>query len=316
MNKHQNAFDEILEQHGLGVLHAEDVTTLQVNVGKLCNQACKHCHVEAGPKRTELMTRETMDSVLEVIQKNTIHTLDITGGAPEMNPHFDYLVEQAAALGVHIIVRHNFTVQFVAGRECLPEFFREHRIEVIASLPYFQAQETDAQRGKGVFDQSIDGMRRLNAVGYGVEGTGLVLNLIYNPTGAFLPPDQAALERDFKRELASRYGLVFNSLYTLTNMPVKRFEEYLKRTGNYERYMKKLIAGFNPDAVGGLMCRSLINVNWDGRLSDCDFNQMLDIPTVDAAPQHIANLTLEPLKRRKIATGYHCFGCTVGSGST
>ncbi len=311
------AFDTVLLDHNLGELRAEDaITTLQVNVGKLCNQACKHCHVEAGPQRTEIMSRTTVDQVLQTLRRFRIPILDITGGAPELNPHFAYLVTEARQAGAHVMVRHNFTVQFTPGNACLPEFFRENQAEVIASLPYFLAQQTDAQRGKGVFAQSLDAMRRLNDVGYGQEGTGLNLNLVYNPVGAFLPPDQASTERDFKRELKTRYDLEFNHLYTITNMPIRRFLDYLRRSGNEERYMEKLVNSFNPGTVPSLMCRTLLSVGWDGRLYDCDFNQMLELPVSDGLPQTIEDLDLLPFARRRIITGPHCFGCTAGSGSS
>lgn len=311
------AFADKLASCNLGELRADDsITTLQVNVGKLCNQACKHCHVEAGPKRTEIITRETVNQVVDVIRRFAIPTLDITGGAPELNPHFEHLVTQARRAGTHIIVRHNFTVQFTPGKQNLPEFFRDQHVEVIASLPYFLAQQTDAQRGSGVFEQSIAAMRRLNDVGYGCDGSGLLLNLVYNPNGAFLPPDQTAVEQDFKRELKSRYQIDFNHLYTITNMPIRRFLDFLRRTGNEERYMNKLVNSFNPTTVEGLMCRTLLNVAWDGQLYDCDFNQMLELPVEQGLPRHIAHLGISHMTRRRIVTGAHCFGCTAGGGSS
>ena len=312
-----NAFSEKLADHGFGYLCADDaIPTLQINVGKLCNQACKHCHVEAGPKRTEIMTRETVDQVLGVLRRFRIPVVDITGGAPELNPSFRYLVAHARDSGARVIVRHNFTVQFTSGNESLPEFFRDHEVELVASLPYFLAHQTDSQRGSGVFEQSIQAMRRLNDLGYGREGSGLVMNLVYNPVGAFLPPEQDAIERDFRRELAARYDLHFNRLYTITNMPIRRFLDYLHRSGNYDRYMLKLVNSFNPRTVEGLMCRSLISVGWDGTLYDCDFNQMLDLSVGAGLPRHIAELDLERFSGRRIVTGNHCFGCTAGSGSS
>jgi radical SAM/Cys-rich protein len=242
--------------------------------------------------------------------------VDITGGAPELNPHFEHLVVEARQAGAHAMVRHNLTVQFAPGKASLPAFFRENEVEVIASLPYFLAQQTDAQRGRGVFEASVEALRRLNAEGYGQERTGLRLNLVYNPVGAFLPPEQASIERDFRRELAARYGLVFTHLYTITNMPIRRFLDYLLRSGNYERYMEKLIASFNPATVAGLMCRTLISVGWDGRLYDCDFNQMLEMPLTAEMPQTIAELDWERLAARRIVTGLHCYGCTAGAGSS
>ncbi len=311
------AFEQTLAAYDIPDLRADHaITTLQVNVGKLCNQACKHCHVEAGPHRTESMTRETVEQVLAAVRRFQLPIVDITGGAPELNPHFEYLVVESKQAGAHVIVRHNFTVQFTPGKTHLPDFFREQGVEVIASLPYFLAHQTDAQRGHGVFAQSIDAMRRLNSVGYGREGTGLILNLVYNPVGAFLPPDQAGIEQDFKRELAARYGLVFNRLFAFTNMPINRFLDYLRRSGNYERYMKKLVQAFNLAAVEGVMCRTLVSVGWDGRLYDCDFNQMLEMSLAEEMPQTIAEFDLARLQRRRIVTGNHCFGCTAGSGFT
>jgi radical SAM/Cys-rich protein len=308
-------FDEKLAAHGLE-LHASSVDTLQINLGKLCNQACKHCHVDAGPSRTEMMSRETTDQVLAAIQRFKIPTVDITGGAPELNASFRHLVRKSRDLECHVIVRHNLTVMFEAGQEDLPQFFHEHEVEVISSLPYFLEQQTDAQRGRGVFENSIEAVHRLNAAGYGVENSGLVLNLIYNPVGAFLPPAQESIEADFKRELMDRHGISFNHLFTITNMPIKRFLDYLRRSGNEERYRWKLVEAFNPATVAGLMCRNLVSVDWTGRLYDCDFNQMLDLGVAAEMPQTIAAFDPEKLARRRIKTGSHCFGCTAGTGSS
>jgi radical SAM/Cys-rich protein len=309
-------FDETLAAHGLGELRAARPAALQVNVGKVCNQACKHCHVDAGPNRTESMSRETAEQVIEAVRRFHIATVDITGGAPELNPSFEHLVTESRRAGAHVMVRHNLTVQFVEGKQHLPEFFRDNRVEVIASLPYFLAQQTDAQRGAGVFDKSITALRRLNESGYGMEGTGLLLNLVYNPVGAFLPPNQESIERDFKHEMRARYEIAFNRLYTITNMPISRFLDYLRRSGNYERYMQKLVASFNPATVSGLMCRDLISVGWDGRLFDCDFNQMIELRLADGAPQTIKDFDLAALAGRRINTANHCYGCTAGSGSS
>jgi radical SAM/Cys-rich protein len=308
-------FDERLAAHGVE-LRASSVDTLQINLGKLCNQACKHCHVDAGPSRWEMMSRETTDQVLAAIQRFKIETVDITGGAPELNPSFRHLVRESRNLGRHVIVRHNLTVMFEAGQEDLPQFFREHEVEVVSSLPYFLEQQTDAQRGRGVFEKSIEALHRLNAAGYGIENRGLVLNLIYNPVGAFLPPAQESIEADFKRELMGRHGISFNHLFTITNMPIKRFLDYLRRSGNEERYRRKLIDAFNPATVAGLMCRNLVSVDWTGRLYDCDFNQMLEIGIAAELPQTIASFDPEKLARRRIMTGPHCFGCTAGAGSS
>lgn len=308
-------FGEKLGAYGLE-LRSASVDTLQVNVGKLCNQTCKHCHVDAGPKRTEIMTRTVAQQVIDVVRRFRIATVDITGGAPELNPSFRYLVRESRAIGAQVMVRHNLTVMFEPGQNDLPEFFRDHSVEVVSSLPYFLEQQTDAQRGSGVFAKSIEALRRLNAVGYGQDDTNLILNLVYNPVGAFLPPPQANIEADFKRELEIRYGISFNHLFTITNMPIKRFLSYLRRSGNEERYMRKLVEAFNPATVEGLMCRNLISVDWLGRLYDCDFNQMLDMVVAPEMPQTIAEFDPEKLARRRIMTGAHCFGCTAGSGSS
>ncbi len=308
-------FDEKLAAHGIE-LRAATVDTLQVNVGKLCNQACKHCHVDASPARTEIMTRETAETVIDAVRRFHMPVVDITGGAPELNPSFRYLVREARAAGARVMVRHNLTVMFEAGQEDLPEFFREHAVEVVSSLPYFLEDRTDAQRGQGVFKKSLIALRRLNAAGYGKAGSGLTLDLVYNPVGAFLPPPQASIEADFKRELMNRYGIAFNHLYTITNMPIKRFLDYLRRSGNEERYMRKLVEAFNPTTVDGLMCRSLVSVDWTGRLYDCDFNQMLELGVAPELPQTIADLDPARFARRRIMTGSHCFGCTAGAGSS
>ncbi|HEX8474173.1 MAG TPA: arsenosugar biosynthesis radical SAM (seleno)protein ArsS [Pyrinomonadaceae bacterium] len=309
------SFDAKLAAHGIE-LRASTVETLQINVGKLCNQACKHCHVDASPKRTEIMTRETVEQVIDALRRFRIPTLDITGGAPELNPSFRYLVAEARALASHVLVRHNLTVMFETGQDDLPEFFREHGVEVVSSLPYFLEEQTDAQRGHGVFEKSIDALRKLNAVGYGMERSGLVLNLVYNPVGAFLPPSQGAIEADFRREMSTRYGVSFNRLYTITNMPIKRFLDYLRRSGNEERYMRRLVEAFNPHAVEGLMCRSLVSVDWTGRLYDCDFNQMLELGVSPHLPQTISDFVAEKFAGRHISTDSHCFGCTAGAGSS
>ncbi|HEV7842221.1 MAG TPA: arsenosugar biosynthesis radical SAM (seleno)protein ArsS [Pyrinomonadaceae bacterium] len=309
-------FDERLAAHGLGSLRASAVETLQVNVGKLCNQACKHCHVDASPRRTEIMTRETIEQVIAILRKFSFPTLDITGGAPELNPSFRHLVREARSLGTRVMVRHNLTVMFEPGQDDLPDFFREHEVEVVSSLPYFLEQQTDAQRGHGVFEKSIAALRSLNSVGYGLDESSLVLNLVYNPVGAYLPPPQASIEADFKRELLARHNVSFNQLYTITNMPIKRFLDYLRRSGNEERYMRKLVEAFNPHAVEGLMCRSLISVDWTGRLYDCDFNQMLELSVAPELPQMISDFDPEKFAGRFIMTGSHCFGCTAGAGSS
>ena len=309
------SFDERLAMLGRKLL-AGTVDTLQINLGKLCNQACRHCHVDASPRRTEIMTRETAEAVIDAVRRFSIPTLDITGGAPELNPSFRWLVSEARGIATHVMVRHNLTVMFEPGQEDLPEFFLSNATEVVCSMPYFLEEQTDSQRGHGVFSKSIEALRRLNEVGYGEEESGLLLNLVYNPVGAFLPPKQASIEADFKRELLNRYGIVFNRLYTITNMPINRFLAYLRRSGNEERYMRKLLQAFNVDTVDGLMCRSLVSVDWRGRLYDCDFNQMLELPVGQELPKTIADFDLTKFAGRRIITGSHCYGCTAGSGSS
>ncbi len=303
------------EKLGAAELRAQTIDTLQVNVGKLCNQACKHCHVDASPKRTEIMPRNVIEDCLNVLREHKIPTLDITGGAPEMIPDFRYFVMEAAKTGARIIVRHNLTVMFEDGQTDLPEFFAGFGVEIISSLPYFTSAQTDAQRGRGVFDKSIEALRKLNAVGYGTD-ENLVLNLVYNPVGAFLPPAQEAIEADFKRELKTRYGIVFNNLYTITNMPIARYLDWLRRSKNEASYMQKLVNAFNPATIAGLMCRNLISVDWNGKLYDCDFNQMLDLGVLDNVPQTIDEFYFGKLAKRRIATDSHCFGCTAGAGSS
>lgn len=310
-------FDARLEQAGLFPLTATGITTLQVNVGKRCNQACKHCHVEAGPNRTEEMSQETIELCLKALRRYPeIDTLDITGGAPELNPHFEYLASEGRALGRHVIDRCNLTILFVPGKEHLPRFLADHQIEVTASLPYYLADRTDAQRGLGVFNESIAGLQLLNTLGYGQPNTGLVLNLMYNPTGAFLPPGQADIEAEYKRELWNRHQIVFNNLFTITNMPIRRFRHFLERTRNFDRYMDKLSGAFNPAAAQNVMCHSLVSVGYDGTLYDCDFNQMLEMPVASDVPRHIRDFDAYLLARRRITTGDHCYGCTAGAGSS
>jgi radical SAM/Cys-rich protein len=310
------SFDDLLEKNGLGPLFAAGIEVFQINVGKRCNQVCGHCHVDAGPDRMEMMTEETAAECLRTLERTSIPTVDITGGAPELNPNFRWLVEQARHLGRHVIDRCNLTVLLLKGKEDLAEFLAFHRVELICSLPYFQERETDRQRGEGVFDRSVEALRTLNALGYGVSGSGLVLNLVHNPVGAFLPPAQAALEADFRRALDRKFGIQFNHLYCITNMPISRFLEFLLRSGNYAQYMEKLAQAFNPSAVAGLMCRNTISVGWDGRLYDCDFNQMLDLEVRFDAPRHVSSFDIAALNRRRIATARHCLGCTAGSGSS
>ena len=309
-------FADALDAAGLYPLRATGIDTLQLNLGKLCNQTCKHCHVDAGPTRTEVMSAATVDACLRVLRASAIPTVDLTGGAPEMNAHFRRIVAEATALGRRVIDRCNLTILMVGAYRDLPEFLAAHRVEVVASLPYFLARNTDAQRGDGVFQTSIAAVRRLNALGYGVEGSGLTLNLAYNPTGAFLPPEQSAIEPEFRRELLARHDVVFNRLFVITNMPISRFEEFLSRTGQREEYMERLAGAFNPEAAAGVMCRSTLSVGWDGQLYDCDFNQMLGMALGDGLPGRIEDFEEHLLGGRTIRLGEHCHGCTAGSGSS
>ncbi len=311
------SFEGALTRHGKEELRAKSVSTLQVNLGKVCNQTCHHCHVDAGPQRTESMSKDTIEQIIEVLDRTPqITTVDITGGAPEMNPHFEHLVEQCRLRDRKVIDRCNLTVFYVKGKSHLPKFLAKHEVEIIASLPCYQETNVDQQRGKGVFDRSISALQGLNALGYGVTGTGLNLHLVYNPQGVSLPPPQDELELDYKAELMSRYGIQFNKLLTITNMPISRFLEDLQESGQISAYYGLLEENFNAATVEDVMCRSLVNVGWEGRLSDCDFNQMLDLPLERDSPQWIGDFNLTELERRPVVTGSHCFGCTAGSGSS
>jgi len=309
-------FGRRLAQAGLGPLHATGLTTLQLNLGKVCNQTCRHCHVDAGPDRRERMSADTADQCLAALARTDIPTVDLTGGAPELNPNFRRLVAQSRALGRHVIDRCNLTVLLVPSHADLADFLAAHQVEIVASLPSFHASHTDAQRGEGVFAQSLEALRRLNHRGYGRPNSGLTLTLVYNPGGAFLPPPQAATETRFKHELRRRYGVEFTRLYTLTNMPISRFLEFLIASGNYEDYMARLAQAFNPAAATGVMCRSTLSVGWDGTLYDCDFNQMLALPVTPDAPRHIRDFDPARLQSRRIVTHNHCYGCTAGAGSS
>lgn len=305
-------FADQLASVDLPPLRAGKVEVLQINVGKRCNQTCRHCHVDAGPERREVMGDEVFEACLKLLEHSAIPTLDITGGAPELHPRFRELVTRARALGRKVMDRCNLTITQLPNYADLPEFLAAHQVEVVASLPFYAAQATDAQRGEGVFAQSIAALRRFNELGYGIEGSGLVLNLVTNPSGAFLPGNQAALERQWKTQLRRRWGVEFNQLYALTNMPISRFLEFLLSSGNLEDYLERLVNAFNPAAVDGLMCRYTLSVGWDGKLYDCDFNQMLDL----ALPRHIFEVALEHLDGRLIQVDQHCFGCTAGTGSS
>jgi radical SAM/Cys-rich protein len=307
-------FPDALAGSGLWPLRATGIRVLQVNVGKLCNQTCRHCHVDAGPDRTEVMTRETMQLCLDALAKADIPTLDVTGGAPELNPNFRWLVEEARGLGRHVIDRCNLTILLAPRFEDLPEFLARHRVEVVASLPCYLPANTDRQRGDGVFEKSVAALKRLNAVGYGRDG-GPSLTLVYNPVGPTLPPPQAELEQAYRRELAARYGVTFTRLFTIANMPISRFLDDLLQTGRYDEYLRTLTDAYNPTAAAGVMCRTTLSVNWDGRLSDCDFNQMLGLGLTPGLPAHVRDFDAERLASRPIVTGQHCYGCTAGSGS-
>jgi radical SAM/Cys-rich protein len=310
-------FSQKLEETGLFPLKPTSMQIFQMNLGKMCNQVCKHCHVDAGPDRKEIMTRITMEQCLEVLCAHPeFTTVDLTGGAPELNPHFRWLVEEVKKLGRHIMVRCNLTI-ILANKKYnnLPQFYREHGVEVVSSLPFYTKDRTDRQRGDGVFEQSIRALQLLNEVGYGNEATQLQLNLVYNPAGAFLAPSQMALEKEYKQELLQRFGIRFNNLYVINNMPISRYLEYLLTSGNYEKYMMKLLNAYNPVAASNVMCRNTLSIGWDGFLYDCDFNQMLNLK-VDSPHQHIAQFNNVALNKRSIVVNQHCFGCTAGSGSS
>jgi radical SAM/Cys-rich protein len=309
-------FDTRLAQAGLAPLHATGITVFQINVGKLCNQTCRHCHVDAGPDRREQMTRETAELCMRALAQSEIPTVDITGGAPELNANFRWLVAQARGLGRHVIDRCNLSVLLLPSQADLGAFFVQHHVEVIASMPYFRPAQTDAQRGAGVFAKSVRALQLLNRLGYGVDGSGLLLHLVHNPVGAFLPPKQEAIEARFRQALAREYGITFNHLYTITNMPISRFLDFLRTSGNYEGYMARLANAFNPAAAAGVMCRYTLSVGWDGTLYDCDFNQMLDLPLHQGVPSHIRDFHPAVLHTRRIVTANHCYGCTAGAGSS
>lgn len=310
------SFGQALEGAALFPLRATGIDILQVNVGKKCNQTCHHCHVDAGPDRREVMAREVMEAVLAFLDRHRIRRFDITGGAPELHPDFRELVERGAATGAQVMHRCNLTAILLPNYADIPALLARHRVEVIASLPYFQARETDAQRGTGVFEESIEGLRVLNALGYGQGTSGLVLSLVTNPVGSFLPGNQRALEDMWKREMQRKYGIVFDHLYTITNMPISRFLEFLDQKGQTEEYLTRLVNAFNPAAAAGVMCRNTLSVNYDGTLSDCDFNQMLELPVHASVSQTIADADRALLDGREIVTGPHCFGCTAGAGSS
>lgn len=314
------SFADTLRQHGIE-LERRQTETLQVNLGKLCNQACLHCHVGAGPKRTEIMDRKSVDRLLELLSLAPyIHTVDFTGGAPELNPHFKHLVREVRRLGKTVIDRCNLTVLLEKGQEETPVFLSEQGVQILASLPCYLRENVDKQRGNGVFDKSIQGLRLLNDLGYGKQGSGLELHLVYNPIGAYLPPCQAGLENDYKEALKTHYGIGFNRLFTITNMPIRRFLSTLERSGGLQEYMELLVDNFNVQAALGVMCLSQVSVGWDGRLYDCDFNQMLEIPIGCqgiSKSQTIWDITsLDDIMKEKVSLADHCYGCTAGAGSS
>ena len=311
----QKLFASALAEHGRSPLRATGIEVLQLNLGKLCNMTCQHCHVDAGPDRREVMTRQTAEACLRALASADIPTLDLTGGAPEMNPSFRFLVEEGRRLGRHVIDRSNLTILLAPGYADLPDFLAEHRVEIVASLPCYTENNVDAQRGSHAFQRSIEAMRRLNELGYGRPDTGLELTMVYNPLGPSLPPPQAQLAEDYRRELGHRYGVAFNRLITITNMPIGRFLHQLLGAGQYEQYMEKLIAAFNPAAADGVMCRTTLSVDWEGRLYDCDFNQMLGLTVRSGSSCNIRDFDFDALANRLIVTGQHCYGCTAGAGS-
>jgi radical SAM/Cys-rich protein len=313
----QNAFAQTLDAHGLPLRHTR-TRVLQINVGKLCNLTCAHCHVNAGPKRKEIMTRETVDRILKWLEGTDIPVVDLTGGAPEMIPDFRYFVERLAAMTPprHVIDRCNLTILLDPAQDGLAEFLAEHRVEIVASMPCYSSKNVDEQRGNGVFDASIEALQLLNRLGYGRD-EALPLHLVYNPVGAFLPGSQVELEFDYKRELEAHFGIVFDHLYTITNVPVSRFASYLRHNGQYQDYLNLLVDAFNPHAVAGLMCRDTINVSWTGEVFDCDFNQMLKMQwRENGRGLYLWDLDFAQVENREILTGEHCFACTAGAGSS
>ncbi|MCR4348219.1 MAG: arsenosugar biosynthesis radical SAM protein ArsS [Sulfuricaulis sp.] len=309
------SFPGSLGQHGLSPLRRDRLRELQVNVGRLCNQACNHCHVDAGPKRTEIMGWDTMQKILDWAKNSGVTTVDITGGAPEINPYFRKLVDSFMTLGLQITSRCNLTVLLEPGQEDLASWYAQRKTRLVCSLPCYTQKNVDAQRGDGVFDKSIEALKRLNAVGYGRDET-LILDLVYNPGGAFLPGAQEKLEADYKQRLKEDFGIIFSRLMTITNLPINRFGHFLERTGQYESYMQLLEDNFNPATVTGLMCRHLISVDWLGRVYDCDFNQMLDLPLGDRPHRYLWDIAAKALTGDTIAVDSHCFGCTAGAGSS
>lgn len=316
MSKSLPSFTKTLKAHGVGVVREKTIDTLQVNIGKRCNQACHHCHVESGPNRTENMVKATVDRLLALLaESKTIHTVDITGGAPELNPHFKYFVSEIRKLGINVIDRCNLTVLFEPGQADTAQFLKDHQVQIVSSLPCYTLDNVEKQRGKGVFDKSIRALQLLNELGYGHEGSDLILNLVYNPVGAFLPPSQTTLEQDYKKILKQEFNIVFNQLLTITNMPIKRFEHFLKLNKQFDKYMDLLFTNFNIKTTDGLMCRNLISIGYNGEVYDCDFNQMLELP-VGNQRRTIWDISSLNDLAGDIAFGLHCYGCTAGTGSS
>ena len=316
-DKELPTFAKKIEETGQFPLRPKKLEILQINLGYMCNQVCEHCHVDAGPDRKEIMTKETMLQCLEVIKNTNATTLDLTGGAPEMNPNFRWFVNEASKAGIKdFIVRSNLTI-IRANKKYydLPEFFKKYNIHVVSSMPHWTRGKTDKQRGSGVFDKSIKALQDLNAQGYGLPNSKLKLDLVYNPSGAFLPGDQVSMERDFKNALLEDFGIQFHNLFTITNLPVSRFLDYLIASDNYEDYMYSLVDAYNPSAVENVMCTNTISVSWDGYLYDCDFNQMLKLK-VASSVKHISEYNEEVLNKRTIIISQHCYGCTAGAGSS
>ncbi len=310
------SFPDKIRESGKLPLKAAGVDILQINVGRLCNLACRHCHVHAGPDRQEIMSRPVLEKCLDILQAHPIATLDITGGSPEMNPHFEWFVAEAAKLNRRLMIRSNLTLLTEKPYSHLPRFFAENCVEVVTSLPDCLEAKSDRQRGAGSFARTIASMRELNRLGYAAEGSGLVLDLVHNPVGAYLPGSQAALEHEYRRRLAGEHGVLFSRLFSLTNLPVGRYLDYLISSGNFEDYLSTLCHSFNPAAVDHVMCRTTLSVGWDGSLYDCDFNQMLGLKVNHGAPAHILDFDIRKLQNREIVISNHCYGCVAGAGSS
>ena len=311
------SFSSKLNTQNLFPLKPTKIDIFQINMGKMCNQVCAHCHVDAGPDRKEIMTKETLQECIDAIKNSNVKIVDLTGGAPEMNPNFRWFVEEVSKLNCKILVRCNLTI-IVANKKYhdLPEFYKNHNVEVVSSLPSYSAKKTDNQRGNGVFEQSIKALKMLNKVGYGRENSDLTLNLVYNPSGAFLPSGQDGMEKQFKRKLKKDFNIEFHNLFAITNLPISRFLDYLIASNNFDEYMEKLVNAYNPIAAESVMCRNTISVSWDGFLYDCDFNQMLEMKVASPTTQHVRNFNASLLEKRNIIVNEHCFGCTAGAGSS